>query len=439
VTTLYLHNLGCSKNQVDGEAFAGWAAIHGVELLHDASRAEIIVINTCAFIDAAKDEAIDAILAAGQLKAEGNCRQLYVCGCFPERFKTELQAELPEVDGFYGIQEWDMLQKRLIPDAEADSDPLLHRKIGTPRHYAYLRIADGCDRGCTYCVIPQIRGRYYSRPVDNILVEAEILVNNGVKELLPVAQELNSYGHDTQSSHRNTPLIDLLGRLSQVKGVDWIRPLYLHPPACDEELLTFWASQPKLCPYLDLPVEHASDRILKAMGRGGNQKQLRRIIELARKLIPGVVIRTSVIVGFPGETEADFEDLLNFVSDMKIERLGSFQYSPEEGTPAAEMPDQVRDEVKTERQTQLMELQADISEEHCLTRVGTIDEVYVDHYEPETGYSIAHSHLELPDLDGEILIEGEYQPGSKLRVRFTSATEYDLFADVIGSVKVEDD
>ncbi|MBU0520074.1 30S ribosomal protein S12 methylthiotransferase RimO [bacterium] len=431
MTTLYLHNLGCSKNQVDGEAFAGWAALQGIELIDAAEEAEIIVINTCAFIDAAKDEAIDAILAAGQLKETARCQRLYVCGCFPQRFKEELQAELPAVDGFYGVQEWSDLQNQLKPETTAAADPLLHRIIGTPGHYAYLRIADGCNRGCTYCVIPQIRGKYHSRPPENIIWEAQLLAANGVKELLPVAQELNSYGHDLNAGHKNKPLIDLLGRLGQIDGIEWIRPLYLHPPACDEELLIFWASQPKLCPYLDLPIEHASDRMLRAMGRGGSQKQLRQLLETARSLIPGVVIRTSMIVGFPGETDADFEELLSFVAAMEIARLGSFQYSPEDGTPAALLPDQIPDEVKAERQTRLMELQADISEERCLARVGQVAEVFVDFYEKETGYSIAHSRLELPDLDGEILIQGELQAGSKLKVRFTSATEYDLFAEIV--------
>ena len=426
---LYLHNLGCSKNQVDGELLAGWAVKEGIQLTQDPYAADVVVVNTCAFIQEAKEETIDAILDAARLKTEGRCKTLYVCGCFPQRYKKQLPDEFPEVDGFFGVDQWrDILRTLTQKELKKDQNYYLFRHLWTPKHYAYLRIADGCDRKCSYCIIPKLRGSYRSRPVDEIIEEAEKLAQQGVKELWPVAQELNSYGHDSGMGTRNKPLIALLERLCRMEGIDWIRPLYLHPPACDEELFTFWASQSKLCKYLDLPVEHASDRILKAMGRGSSRNGLLDIIRKARQLMSDVVIRTSIIVGFPGETDADFDELLDFVREVRFERLGSFRFSAEEGTPAYNLPDQVPEDVKTERQNMLMILQSEISLAENLKKVGSVQDVYIDDFEEESGYSIAHSQYELPELDGEILIQERFPVGSKLRVQIESAAEYDLFA-----------
>lgn len=433
MTRLYVHNLGCSKQQIDGELIRGWGLKRGIQLTDDPQTADIIVVNTCAFIQEAQEEAIEAILEAAQMKADGNCRELYVCGCLPQRSQQNLAAELPEVDAFFGVGQWREILNSISPiGIEGDfRNPYVQRHLETPDHYAYLRIADGCDRGCTYCVIPSIRGRYRSRPPEEIIEEAEHLARRGVKELLPVAQELNSYGHDLGLGKGNAPLIALFERLCAVASLVWVRPLYLHPPACDEELFAFWASQPKLCRYLDLPIEHASDRILKAMGRGGSQRQLLNLIERARQHLPDVVLRTSVIVGFPGETEADFEELLDFVQQVRFRRLGSFEFSAEEGTPAASLPNQVSAEIKARRRRRLMELQMDISSDYNAARVGTTEEVFVDSYEAESGFSIAHSRQELPELDGEILIPGEYPVGVKVQVLIESALEYDLMARVI--------
>jgi len=429
VKHLYLHNLGCSKNQIDGEMIAGWAEYSGISLTEYADQADVIVINTCAFIKAAKEEAIEAILEAAKYKEEGKCDNLYVCGCFPELYKTELKADLPEVDGLYGIDQWQELLKEIVSkDVSTGSNPHLKRHLWTPDHYSHIRIADGCDRGCTYCVIPKIRGSYRSRQPADIIEEAKQLAANGVKELLPVAQELNSYGHDIDDGKGNAPLIALLRSLCAIEELDWIRPLYLHPPACDADLLEFWAGEAKLCRYLDLPIEHASNRILKAMGRGGLKDQIRKTVNLARELMDDVVIRTSIIVGFPGETDDDFNELLDFVSEIKFDRLGSFQYSREDGTYAANIQGQVHDELKDERQQILMTMQADISEEINLSRVGSIEDVYIDRYEEESGYSIAHSRKEMPELDGEILINGRFPLGSRISVEIESATEYDIFA-----------
>ncbi len=432
---LYLHNLGCAKNQVDGEMLAGWAEDSEVLITDDAAEAEVIVVNTCAFIQEAKEEAIDAILEAAKLKSEGICQDLYVCGCFPQLYREELTVQLPEVDGFFGVEEWPSLLKKLtLNEVIPGANPHLRRRLQTPAHYAYIRIADGCERGCTYCVIPKIRGKYRSRPIDEIVSEARLLAQKGVKELLPVAQELNSYGQDLDKGKGNGLLKSLFEALVEIDDIEWIRPLYLHPPACDEELIEFWASQQKLIRYLDLPIEHASDEILRSMGRAGKKEQIRRIVNLAREYMPDVVIRTSIIIGFPGETDYDFEELLDFIKEMRFERLGSFQFSPEEYTPAASLPNQVPDEIKSERQARLMELQSEISFEYCLSRVGSIEEVFVDTFEADSGYSIAHSRKEIPELDGEILISGEYAPGSKLSVRIESATEYDLFAQPVDSL-----
>ncbi|TKJ41270.1 30S ribosomal protein S12 methylthiotransferase RimO [candidate division LCP-89 bacterium B3_LCP] len=426
---LYLHNLGCAKNQIDGELLAGWARNGSLKLTTDPYEAEIIVVNTCAFIEDAKNEAIDAILDAARLKDNGNVRELYVMGCFPERYKGELPTELPEVDGFFGVGQWkDLLSRISSADLKSSDNPYLKRCLETPGHYAYLRIADGCSRGCTYCIIPHIRGRYKSRHLDEIIEEAQHLAGSGVKELLPVAQELNSYGHDMDLGTGNEPLMGLFERLCEVEGIEWIRPLYLHPPACDEKLLAFWASQPKLCRYLDLPIEHASDKILKHMGRAGTQKQIRNLVENARNLMKNCVIRTSVIVGFPGETDQDFSELMAFIEDIRFDRLGSFCYSAEEGTLAAELPDQVPLEVIQHRRDELMKLQAEISRQKNDRYVGSEREVFIDDHDDNAGLSIAHSRLELPELDGDILIKGQYPIGKKMNVQIVEATEYDLFA-----------
>ncbi len=429
---VYLHNLGCAKNQIEGEIVAGWGRRLGMEFTEDSRSAEVILVNTCAFIREAQEEAILAILDAARLKTEGICKKLFVFGCFPQRFGDHLAADLPEVDGFFGIGQWREIITALTACEVADlpENPFLGREISTPKHYAYLRIADGCDRGCSYCVIPAIRGRYISRSPDDILEEAQMLVRQGVKELIPVAQELNSYGHDLKLGRGNQPLISLLERLCGIQGVRWVRPLYLHPPACDDELLAFWASQPKLCRYLDLPIEHASDRILKTMRRGGGQEQLRTLTALARKHMPDVVLRTSVIVGFPGETDADFEELLDFVAEVKFHRLGSFEFSPESGAPAEKMPQQVPKHIRRRRRDRLMNLQREIAEAYSLARVGGIEEVVVDCYEPESGYSVARSRKEAPEIDGEILIFGELTVGAEYRAQITAAFEHDLLAVV---------
>lgn len=432
MTCLYLHNLGCSKQQVEGELIRGWARKRGLRLADDASSADVIVVNTCAFIREAQEEAIEAILDAARMKTEGNCRRLYVFGCLPQRYQQELIKELPEVDAFFGVGQWGDLLDQIAPRG---SVPMLHpyaeRDLETPGHYAYLRIADGCHRGCTYCVIPSIRGPYRSRAPEEIIEEAECLAVRGVKELMPVAQELNSYGHDLHPGRGNRPLMSLLEKLGEIEGIEWIRPLYLHPPACDDELFAFWSAQPKLCRYLDLPIEHASNRILKAMGRGGSQLQLLRLIEQARRHMPDVVLRTSVIVGFPGETEAEFAELLDFVQQVRFQHLGSFEFSSEEGTAAANLPDHLPPELVAERRARLMELQMGISQRYNNDRVGRIEEIFVDTFDQESGFSIAHGPRELPELDGDILLAGCHPVGVRLKVQIEAAFEYDLMARVL--------
>jgi ribosomal protein S12 methylthiotransferase len=434
VKRLHLHNLGCAKNQIEGEMLAGWADSGGVRLTDDPYTAEIIVVNTCAFIEEAKSEAVDAILDAARLKTEGCCEKLYVSGCFPQRSRDGRSGELPEVDGFFGVNEWQKILAEITPERiDTGSNPFVQRHLSTPGHYAYLRIADGCNRGCTYCIIPSLRGSYRSRLPAEIIEEARTLASRGVRELMPVAQELNSYGHDLDLGSKNGPLIALLEELSGIEGIEWIRPLYLHPPACDRELLEYWASQPKLCRYLDLPIEHGSDRILKAMGRAGSRDQIRKIVRLARDLMVDVVIRTSVIVGFPGETEVDFEELLDFIREMRFERLGSFRYSPEEGTPAFDLTDQIPEPVRAERQAKLMAVQGEIATELNQAQIGEVCEVFVDSFEEESDYSIAHSRSELPELDGEILIPGRHPVGEKLQVVIEETSEHDQIARPLSS------
>ncbi len=430
MTTLYVHNLGCSKNQVEGELLRGWGCKRGLSITTEPLEADTVIVNTCAFIQEAQEEAIDAILDAGRLKIEGRCQKLFVCGCFPQRFQQELAAELPEVDAFFGVGQWQEILNLIAPDGqdEAITRPYLQRDLQTPDHYAYLRIADGCNRGCAYCVIPALRGSYVSRSPDDLIAEAEYLARRGVKELLPVAQELNSYGHDLGLGSGNQPLISLLDGLCRIEDFAWIRPLYLHPPACDEKLFSFWAGQTRLCRYLDLPLEHVSGRVLRAMGRGGDRRQLRRLIDSARKYMPDVVLRTSLIVGFPGETEADFQELLDFVQEVRFQHLGVFEFSAEEGTRASQLPQQVPAKVRRNRHEQLMEIQREVAFEYNLARVGEVADIFIDSFESESGYSVGHGCRELPELDGEILVAGDYPAGTRLKVRIESAQEYDLLA-----------
>ncbi len=426
-----LVSLGCVKNQVDAEQMLSLLLGEGYEFTSDAAEAEVILVNTCGFIQSAKEESIEAILDMARMKTEGKCRVLCVTGCLAQRYEKELIAEIPEIDCLLGVDGQDKLP-RLIEKALAGSRPHdvsrsrsfleCGRVLLTPPYTAYVKTGDGCDNRCTFCAIPLIRGGYRSRPREAILAEMRQLAAKGAKEQILIAQDTTRYGTDTGDS-----LASLLREAARIGGVEWLRVLYMYPDEVTDELLETMAALPNVAPYLDLPLQHASMRLLPRMNRRGDTEHNRRLLKKAREM--GFCLRTTFIVGFPGETEEDFEELMDFTREMAFDRMGAFAYSPEEGTRAAEMPDQVPEEVKQERLDRLMRLQAEISLERNRLRTGTVAKVLVTGREGDT--HIGRSILEAPDADGVIRFRAK-QPlteGNFVNVRITDADEYDLYGE----------
>ena len=418
--------MGCSKNLVDSEHLMHMLQQRGYELVpenHDLAIGDIdeVIVNTCGFIQDAKVESIETILQAAQAKQEGLISKLSVFGCLAQRYPAELRAEIPEVDEWNGVMTFDSIG----------------RVLTTPSHYAYLKIAEGCDRKCSYCAIPMIRGPHVSVPIDMLVEEARVLAAKGVKELIVIAQDTTYYGLDLYGKRR---LGELLQRLSEIEGIEWIRLHYSYPAGFPKDVLEVMASNPKVCPYIDIPLQHSADRVLSMMRRGVDGRQTRELVAAMRASVPGVVLRTTLIVGHPGEGEAEFEDLLDFVRECRFERLGAFTYSEEEGTfGALNYKDDIPQEVKQERYDRLMELQSGISLEYNRSRIGKRTRVIVDSYDGEV--LVARSATESPEVDGEILIRPDetvmpgpdrasHPPGTFLDVTVTGADEYDLIAEI---------
>ena len=416
--------LGCPKNQVDSENLIRRLEARGHRYRPDPDEAGAVLVNTCAFITPAKEESIETIL--GLL---GNDRPLLVLGCLAERYREELEREIPEAAAFFGVGREEEIadcldrldggagRKPAGPGSQGSARPLLN-----PGHYAYLKIAEGCDNRCTYCVIPSIRGPYRSTPPERLLDEARELAARGVKELVVVAQDTTAWGREF-----GTGIEDLLEALADT-GVPWIRLMYSYPDRISDRLLGLLAERPNLLPYLDMPLQHTAAGVLRRMGRAGTPDP-RRLVERIRGRLPGAVIRSTVIVGFPGETEAEFEDLLGFVAEARLERLGAFLYSPEEGTPAARLPDPVPEERARERLDRLMGLQARISYERNRALVGRRLRVLVD--ECEDGVALARSAADAPEVDAAVILRGAYRPGDFLEARITGAQDYDLEAEAV--------
>lgn len=434
-----LISLGCSKNRVDSEHLLKQIAAEGFTLVPESADlttagVDSVVINTCGFIHDAKVESIEAIMGAVDAKNQGYINHIFVFGCLSQRYRQELVDSIPEVDGFYGTLDGDSLLKAL--GVTYRGDLALHRVLTTPSHYAYLKIAEGCDRSCSYCAIPLIRGPHKSEKIEDLVREAEILAAGGVKELMVIAQDTTYYGLDL---YKKRKLGELLDRLSLVDGIEWVRLHYSYPSSFPDDVLRIMADNPKICKYIDIPLQHSSDKMLKMMRRSIDGRQTRELIEKMRKMVPGVVLRTTMIVGHPGEGKRDFDDLINFVQEYKFERLGAFTYSEEEGTYAAlNYKDTISKRVKQERYDALMEVQSAISSEYNNSRVGTQERVIVDSY--DDGVLIARSRSESPEVDGEILIGGESLPadvsprslvGNFVNVNIKSAGEYDLLAEII--------
>ena len=437
---LQLITLGCSKNRVDSEHLLARAEAAGWDILPESADlatagVDTVLINTCGFIGDAKEESINVILEAAQAKQEGFIKRLLVFGCLSQRYRDELPGLIPEADRFYSLAETSQLKADLgITDTQPD---LIYtgRSLTTPGHFAYLKISEGCDRRCSYCAIPLIRGPHVSVPEEVLLREASSLAAKGVRELILIAQDTTWYGLDLCGKRT---LARLMRRLSEIDGIDWIRLHYSYPDGFPEDVLEEMASNPKICKYIDIPLQHSEDAVLKAMRRSVDGAQTRALVEKFREKVPGVVLRTTMMVGHPGEGEEEFESLLDFVRQYRFERLGAFQYSEEEGTwGAAHLKDDVPAEVKQERYDRLMEVQSLISEDYNVSRIGSRERVLVDSF--TDGVLVARSQFESPEVDGEILIGDAASLagldtagiiGNFVNVRIKSASEYDLLAEI---------
>ena len=434
-------SLGCDKNLVDSEMMMGLLRNRGYEFTDDEMQADVIVVNTCGFINDAKEESINTILNMAQYK-EHNLKALIAAGCLAERYKNEIMDELPEIDAIVGTTAFDKIvdvidgvlagqKENALDDINRLCRPDTDRIISTGGYYSYLKIAEGCDKRCTYCSIPMIRGNFRSVPMEELLEEAEYLAGKGVKELILVAQETTLYGKDLYGEKK---LPELLKRLCEVKGIEWIRLLYCYPEEITDELIEVIREQKKICKYIDIPIQHASDAILKKMGRRTNNAELRAIIGRLREAIPEICIRTTLITGFPGESEEDHEILMDFVDEMEFDRLGVFTYSAEEDTAAARMEGQLDEEVKLTRRDEIMELQQEISIDKSSRYVDEVLEVIIEgQAADEDALYVGRSYMDAPGVDGYVFIksEEELMSGDFARVRITKALEYDLIGELI--------
>ena len=434
-------SLGCDKNLVDTEVMLGLLASRGYEMTDDETQADIIVINTCCFIHDAKEESIQNILEMAEYKKTGQAKALIVTGCLAERYRQEIIDEIPEVDEVLGTTAYDQIldavdaalvgrHSVVISDLDALPMPETKRLVTTGGHFAYLKIAEGCDKHCTYCIIPKIRGNFRSVPMERLVKEAEELAEQGVKELILVAQETTLYGKDLygeKSLHR------LIKELCKISGIRWIRILYCYPEEITDELIQVIKEEPKVCHYLDLPIQHANDAVLKRMGRRTSKEELVNIIGKLRREIPDICLRTTLITGFPGETQAQHEELMDFVDEMEFDRLGVFTYSTEEDTPAAVMPDQIDEEAKKERQAELMELQQDIVFENAQNMTGREVLVMIEGKVADENAYVGRTYRDAPNVDGLIFIntDEELISGDFARVKVTGASEYDLIGELI--------
>ena len=425
--------LGCSKNLVDSEVLFTQLKGNGLDVTHEAKKdkANIVVINTCGFIDNAKQESIDTILRYADAKEAGKIDKLYVTGCLSHRYKDDLEREIPLVDSFFGTNELPRLLKALKADYKHEL--VGERLLTTPAHYAYLKIAEGCDRPCSFCAIPLMRGKHVSRPMDELVKEAGSLAKKGTKELILIAQDLTFYGLDFKQSGGSSgrQLKELLERLSDVNGIEWIRLQYAYPAGFPTEILSTMAARENICKYLDMPLQSGSDTVLKRMRRGITRQKTEELVHQIRESVPGIALRTTLISGYPGETEEDFEETYSFVERMRFDRLGIFNYSHEENTHAYLVEDDVPEETKQERSDDIMALQQGISEELNQAKVGNTYKVMVDR--KESGYFIGRTEFDSPEVDNEVLISAEQYArlGDFVQVKIEKAEEFDLYGKII--------
>lgn len=433
-------SLGCDKNLVDSEMMLGLLNQAGYTITDNEQEAEVIIVNTCSFIQDAKEESIQTLLEMGQLKENGVCKVLIAAGCLAQRYHQEIAEEIPEVDGIVGTASYDavvsVVEAALRKERKEALEPIDRlpvivpgRLLTTGGWYAYLKIAEGCDKHCTYCIIPKIRGKYRSIPMEDLLLQAEELAKQGVKELILVAQETTIYGQDLYGKKM---LPALLQKLATVSGIVWIRILYCYPEEITDELIEVIRTEKKICHYLDIPIQHASDSVLQQMGRKTNQKQLIQMIEKLRQRIPDIVLRTTLIAGFPGETQQQHEEVMAFVDKMEFERLGVFAYSAEEDTAAAHLPNPVAEEVKERWRDEIMELQQEIAFERAQDQVGRQLTVLIEGKLTEENAYIGRSYMDAPNVDGYVFVttDEELLSGDFVQVRITGAAEYDLIGEI---------
>ena len=438
---IFFVSLGCDKNLVDSEMMITSLRKNGFVLTDDIEDADVIVVNTCCFIGDAKEESINTLIEMGGYK-EGRCKLLVAAGCLAQRFHNEIKEDIPEVDLIVGTMGYEDLSEKInealggkgvlesLKDIDYLPTPLTDRDSMSGGYYAYLKIAEGCDKCCTYCVIPKVRGHYRSVPMDNLIAQAKHLVANGAKELILVAQETTLYGKDI---YGEKSLPKLLEELSKIDELKWIRILYCYPEEITDELISAIKNLPKVCHYLDMPIQHGSDDVLRRMGRWTNREQIEKTVAKLREEIPDIALRTTLITGFPGETEDDFEQVKEFVKKMEFDRLGVFTYSREEDTPAAEMDGQIDEEVKEARRDEIMQIQQDIAFDKSNSRVGEIYEVMIEGRLPDEGVYIARTYMDAPDVDGYVFIQSDYNldSGDFVKVEVTRSDEYDLIAEII--------
>ena len=443
---LFCVSLGCDKNLVDTEKMLGVAGGLGVSFTDDETEADAILINTCCFIGDAKEESVNTILEMARYKEEGKCRALIVAGCLAQRYKQEIIDEIPEVDAILGTTSYEEIGNVLtrlfgeekekkeehiscFHDLKELPETAKKRVMTTGGHYAFLKIAEGCDKRCSYCIIPYLRGPYRSVPMEQLLAEARELAENGVRELILVAQETTLYGKDL---YGEKTLPKLLHELAQIPGIYWIRIQYCYPEEITDELIQTIKTEEKVCHYLDIPIQHASDRILRRMGRRTHKAELKERISTLRREIPDIALRTTFICGFPGETQEDHEELMEFVDEMEFERVGVFTYSAEEDTPAYSYPDQIPEEVKEERRADVMELQQEIAFEHCENMVGKVLDVMIEGKVADEPAYVGRTYMDAPNVDGLIFVNADemLMSGDFVRVKVTGANEYDLIGEV---------
>ena len=426
-------SLGCSKNLVVTEEIIGLFKKRNYQIVGDPAEAEILLINTCGFIESAKDEGIQTILEMADYK-EDKCKYLIVTGCLVERYEEELIKEMPEVDLFVSIRDYDKLWEKIdnLINNKLEDDRLSykHRVLTTGDTMAYLKIAEGCSNYCTYCAIPYIQGKYISRKYEDILDEANMLAKKGIQEIVVIAQDTTKYGLDLYGKMR---LPELLNDLCKIDGIKWIRFLYSYPESITDQLVEVVKNNDKICKYFDLPIQHISDEVLKKMNRKSDGNTIRNLINKLRKEIPGVILRTTLIVGFPGETEDNFNELCEFVKESKFDRLGAFAYSAEDGTPAAKFPNQVDEEVKNSRRDIIMEIQQEVSLNNLKNRVGNTYECIVENITEEGDYYIARSYMDVPSEDGVIYVkyDPEYMINEFVNVKIVDSDEYDLYGEFV--------